>query len=96
MSAVISGTEAKQLIEKHDAILIDVRNPPEFARGSAPGATNVPVNTMTQMGKTHDTKKHLIVFCVSGARSSMAHMILQSMGFENVSNAGTLNNVLNG
>jgi len=95
MSAIISGTEARKLIESHNAVLIDVRNPPEFASGSAPGATNIPVNAITHMATQHDTDKHLIVFCLSGARSSMAHMILKSMGYENVSNVGTLQNFVN-
>lgn len=95
MSGIISGTQARQLMEDSNAILIDVRNPPEYASGSAPGAMNIPVNAITQMASQHDTDKHLIVFCLSGARSSMAHMILQSMGFENVSNVGTLQNFVN-
>lgn len=58
MRAIISGTQARQLMEDDDTLLIDVRNPPEFATGSA--------------------------------RSSMVKMILNSMGFQNVSNVGTL------
>jgi len=95
MKKIISGTEARKLIESHGAVLVDVRNPPEFASGTAPGATNIPVNSIPQMAKEHDTDKHLIVFCLSGARSSMAHMILDSMGYKNVSNVGTLQNFVN-
>lgn len=95
MNQIISGAQARQLMEDNNAVLIDVRNPPEFASGSAPGATNIPVNAMTNMPQSHDTDKHLIVFCLSGARSSMAQMILNSMGYENVSNVGTLQNFVN-
>ncbi|MDH5259615.1 MAG: rhodanese-like domain-containing protein [Gammaproteobacteria bacterium] len=95
MSSIISGTEARKLIEDHNAVLIDVRNPPEFASGTAPGATNIPVNSIPHIAGQHDPEQHLIVFCLSGARSSMAHMILKSMGFENVSNVGTLQNFVN-
>lgn len=95
MSEIISGTQARQLMEDNSAVLIDVRNPPEFASGSAPGATNIPVNAITQIASSHDSDKHLIVFCLSGARSSMAQMILNSMGFKNVSNVGTLQNFVN-
>lgn len=95
MNSIISGTQARQLIEDDNAILIDVRNPPEFAAGSAPGATNMPVNSITQMAKSHDEDKHFVVFCLSGARSSMAKMILNSMGYQNVSNVGTLKNFVN-
>jgi len=95
MNSIISGTHARKLIEDHDAILIDVRNPPEFAAGSAPGAKNIPVDAIAHMANAHETDKHMIVFCLSGARSSMAQMILKSMGFENVSNVGTLQNFVN-
>ena len=95
MSQIITGTQARQLMEDSNAVLIDVRNPPEFASGSAPGATNVPVNAITNMSQSHEADKHLIVFCLSGARSSMAQMILNSMGFKNVSNVGTLQNFVN-
>jgi len=95
MNSIISGTKARELMESKGAILIDVRNPPEFANGSAPGAINVPVNTISHMGQEYETDKHIILFCVSGARSSMAHMILQSKGFANVNNVGTLQNFVN-
>lgn len=95
MSAIISGTEARQLIDDHGAVLIDVRNPPEFAQGSAPGATNIPVDSIANMANTHDADKHYVLFCMSGARSQMAQMILKSIGFENVSNVGSANNFVN-
>jgi len=95
MSAIISGTEARALIEEKNAILVDVRNPPEFAAGSVPGATNMPVNAIAEMAKCHDEDKHFIVFCLSGARSNMAKMILNSIGYNNVSNVGTMQNFVN-
>ncbi len=95
MNTVISGTHARQLIDQNNAVLIDVRNPPEFASGSAPGATNIPVNAIPQMAAGYEKDAHLIVFCLSGARSSMAKMILDNMGFQNVSNVVSAKNFAN-
>ena len=95
MSDIISGTKARELIEKHNALLIDVRNPPEFASGSAPGAENVPVDAIAHLAKAHNPDTHIILFCMTGARSSMAQMILNSLGFENVSNVGSAKNFVN-
>ncbi len=95
MNDIISGTEARELMEKHDAVLIDVRNPPEYAAGSVPGAKNIPVNAIPEVAHEHDKDKHMIVFCLSGARSSMAKMILNSLGFQNVSNVGSVQNFVN-
>jgi len=95
MNSFISGTEARKLIEETGAVLIDVRNPGEYANGSAPGALNIPVNMIPHKAHELDADKHVILFCVSGARSAQAHMILQSMGFSNVKNAGGLQSFLN-
>jgi len=95
MSDFISGTEARQMIETQSALLIDVRNPPEFQAGTAPGAINVPVNLIPHKAKEINVSLPVIVFCRSGARSSQAQMILQGMGFVNVKNAGGLQDYLN-
>jgi len=94
MSEYITGTEARNLIETQGALLIDVRNPPEYADGSAPGAVNIPVSLIPHKANEMDPHRPLILFCRSGGRSSQAQMILQSMGFDDVKNAGGLNDFL--
>lgn len=95
MNGFISGTEARKMIKENGAILIDVRNPGEFANGSAPGAINIPVSMIPHKARELDAEKQFILFCVSGARSAQAHMILQSMGFNHVRNAGGLQHYMN-
>jgi len=94
MRQFISGSEVKRLIAEENAVLVDVRNPGEFANGSAPGAVNMPLNAIMQWGRELADDAHLILFCVSGNRSAQAQMILNSIGVSNVKNAGGLNNVL--
>jgi len=81
------------MLIKDDAYLVDVRTPQEFAGGSVKGAINIPLDKVqSQLTKFKD-KKHIIVFCRSGNRSSLAKSILAQNGFANVTNGGTLDNV---
>ena len=78
---------------KDGAYLVDVRTPQEFAEGSVKGAVNISLDMVqNQLSKFKD-KKHIIVFCRSGNRSSQAKLILEQNGFINVINGGTWNNV---
>ena len=95
MRPFISGTEARQLIDEHNATLLDVRNPNEFATGSAPGAINLPLHVLPIRAHELDSSKPVIVYCLSGARSAQAHMLLSNLGFTNVNNVGSLNNFIN-
>ncbi len=75
------------------AFLVDVRTSAEFASGTVKGAVNIPLDKIpNQLAKFKD-KKHIIVFCRSGNRSSQAKSILERNGFTNVTNGGTWNNV---
>jgi rhodanese-related sulfurtransferase len=75
------------------AFLVDVRTPGEFAGGHVKGSVNIPLNTIpTQLAKFKN-KKNIIVFCLSGGRSSQAKSILEQNGFTNVINGGTWNHV---
>lgn len=94
MSNFISGNEARNLIDNHEALIIDVRNPQEYSGGTAPGAINIPVSVLPHRAHELDADKHLIVFCRSGARSEQAKMILNSLGFDKVQNAGGLHNMI--
>lgn len=91
MPVFISGSEARQLVES-GAQLVDVRNPAEFANGAAPGAKNIPVHMIPHMAHELQTDKPIVVYCLSGGRSSQAQMILNSMGFNQVHNVGSLQN----
>jgi len=75
------------------AFLVDVRGPGEFAGGSAKGAVNIPLDTLSQHLNKFKGKKEIVVFCRSGNRSSSAKSILEQNGFKNVTNGGTWQNV---
>ncbi len=70
-------------------ILIDVREPSEFARGHANGAINIsPMEIMRGAKDLTDVPKdtELILYCVSGSRSNASINILRQLGFTNLVN----------
>ena len=88
----ISVTEAKQVLSDH--LIIDVREPAEFAAGQLPNAVNIPRGVLEFQINNHPafTGQHaanIIVCCQSGGRSALATESLHKLGYTNaVSLAG--------
>jgi phage shock protein E len=73
------------------AIIVDVRTRDEYAEGHYPKAINIPVNMLTsRLGELGAKDSSIVVYCASGARSSLAQSILKDNGFTNVANGGGL------
>jgi rhodanese-related sulfurtransferase len=81
----VSPTDAVRLINHEKAVLIDVREPAEFAAGHAAGARNVPLASL-EGGKNLPANKALplVVVCASGARSARAASQLRKAGYAQV------------
>ena len=94
-SAIFGKKDNSQLIEaiKEGAFLVDVRSPGEFSSGSVKGAVNIPLDRLQSQLAKFKGKKNIVVFCLSGGRSSQAKSILEQNSFGNVINGGTWNNV---
>ena len=72
-----------------ERIIIDVREPSEYARGHYGGAINIPPSKLLgELPELQDVPKdaQLIVYCLSGSRSNAAMHILSDRGFTNVIN----------
>jgi len=81
----LSTTDAVRLINQDKAVLIDVREPVEFAAGHAAGARNVPLNTLDgAKGLPTNKAIPLVVVCATGARSSRAAAQLRKAGYSSV------------
>jgi phage shock protein E len=80
--------DLKVIIEQ-GAFLVDVREPGEFAEGTAKGAVNIPLGSVATELTKFKGKENIIVFCRSGNRSGQAKTILEQNGFKNVINGGT-------
>jgi rhodanese-related sulfurtransferase len=80
----LTAQGAVQLINRERGVLVDVRDPAEFAAGHATGARNVPVDQLEQ--KLAATVKNktvpLLLMCATGARASRALATAKKLGYE--------------
>lgn len=79
----VNPGEATLLINREDAIVVDVREVDEFAAGHLPEAKNVPLGKLAErLGELEKFKdKPLIVCCASGMRANKACGELKKAGF---------------
>ncbi len=84
----VSTMEATQLINRQDALVLDVREQAEYAQGHILNARGLPLSKIeTRIGELAKYKsKPVIVYCASGNRSSAAATALRKGGFSNVVN----------
>ncbi len=84
----VSTLEATQLINREDALVLDVRETTEYAGGHLLGAKNMPLASIeARAGELEKHKaKPVIVVCADGGRASKAATILREKGFANVVN----------
>lgn len=84
----VSTLQATQLINREDALVLDVREVTEYAAGHMLGAKNVPLAAVE--GRAGEFDKHkakpVIVVCADGSRASKAAAALRAGGFANVVN----------
>lgn len=70
-------------------IILDIREPAEFAHGHIDSAVNIPPSILMSSDNNlaHIPKDaNIIVYCVTGSRSRIAQRILEQQGFTNVIN----------
>lgn len=85
--AEISVAEVKHDVQgRPPYLLIDVREPNEFATGTIPGAVAIPRGQLElQITKvTQDENQPIVCYCGGGTRSLFAAKQLATMGFKNV------------
>ena len=68
----VSTLQATQMINREDALVLDVREPAEFAKGHILGAKNVPLGDFERRAAELDKHKAkpVIVTCDSGSRAT--------------------------
>lgn len=77
--------QVRTLVE-NGAIIVDVREKPEFKIGHVKGALNVPLSELRNRISEIPRDKPVYVYCRVGQRSYNAVMVLQNLGFKNVVN----------
>ena len=90
----IECPDARVLVQRHGAQLVDVRTAAEHAGGSLPGSLNLQHDRVHTGVEKLDRSKPVIVYCASGARSAHAKSVLESLGFNHVHNLGSINKYL--
>lgn len=65
-----------------DQMLLDVRTPGEFKRGSIAGAVNIPLPELRERLTELEASKEILVFCQVGLRGHVAARILLQRGFQ--------------
>lgn len=73
------------------ALLVDVREPDEFAEAHARGAVNLPLSQI-QSGRlpAADKDAQIYVYCRSGKRAATAKILLENAGYKNITSLGGL------
>ena len=77
---------SKKIAELPDAPVIDVRTPGEFSQGHLNNAINYDISTSEFNTKiaSIDKFKPVLVYCLTGSRSTYAVRYMQSIGFKEV------------
>jgi glyoxylase-like metal-dependent hydrolase (beta-lactamase superfamily II)/rhodanese-related sulfurtransferase len=83
---------APEWLAEHDAQVLDVREPAEYAEGHVPGALSIPQAELALRLDEIPRERDLLVACRSGARSLASARFLKAMGYARITNleGGTL------
>jgi rhodanese-related sulfurtransferase len=82
----VNTLEATQMINRQDALVLDVREPAEYAQSHILNARGLPLSQIeARFGDIQKFKdKPVIVYCGSGNQSGAAAAALRKQGFSNV------------
>ncbi|MDP4527581.1 rhodanese-like domain-containing protein [Alkalimonas delamerensis] len=85
---LVSPTELTMLVNRQNAVVVDVRADVDFAKGHITGAKHMPLNDLVQ-GKAKGLEKlksnPIIVVCQAGVSAQKAAAALQKQGCTSVS-----------
>jgi rhodanese-related sulfurtransferase len=68
----LTPQQVKAALDANQILLIDVREPAEFAAEKISGAVNVPLSTFNPAGLPDADGKMVVLQCAGGKRSAMA------------------------
>lgn len=90
----VSPNQTVQLINRQQAVVVDLRESSEFQAGHIPAAINLPfIQLATRVAELEKFKdKPMVLYCALGQRSARAGVVLRRRGFDSVySLAGGVN-----
>lgn len=82
----VTAEDVQAMRDRGDAVvLVDVREPAEWAAGHVAGATAIPRGLLEfEVESKVPRDAQVVVYCAAGGRSALAADTLQQMGYENV------------
>ena len=89
-AGALTAQGAVQLINRQRAVVVDVRDPEEFAAGHATGSRNVPLDQLeAKLAATIKNKSlPVLIMCATGARAQRAVAIAKKLGYEQAQAVG--------
>ena len=77
----VPATNWKSWIEDNDGVLLDVREPMEWAMGTLPESTRISLSFLPGSLGQIEKERPVLVVCRAGNRSQLAAQFLQRNGF---------------
>ena len=81
----VSPELASEILERGEALAVDVRGPGERAQKFVAGSISLPLNHLAERAQELPRDRPLLVYCAGGYRSSIAASLLRQQGFTQVS-----------
>lgn len=81
---MVDPQTARRWIERGEAVIVDVREPHEFALERIQGATLVPLSAFDPRTIPDAAGKRLLLMCASGVRCGMASELLARTGYPEI------------
>ena len=84
----VDAARALKLSKSSRTVIVDVRNPDEYAAGHLPGARLLPVGEIAKRLSElpADKKTPLLLYCLAGKRSTQAVGVLKEEGYLRIYN----------
>ena len=83
----VSVEDLKAMRDRGESfVLVDVREPREWAISDLPGSVKIPLGTLPQSLDKLSQEDEIVVYCRTGGRSGNAVQFLQRMGFPKAKN----------
>ncbi|WP_166000109.1 MBL fold metallo-hydrolase [Bacillus sp. Cs-700] len=82
----VTTEELKDVYDKEDVYVVDIRKENEWNAGHIPGANHHMLGYLEDQAKDIPEDKTVVVHCQSGTRSAIGTSLLQSLGFKDILN----------
>lgn len=82
----VSVQQAKEMIDRGEVFIMDVRTQEEYDAGHIKGSTLIPVQVLDKRLNELPRDRKILIYCRSGHRSIQASEILVNNGFKEIYN----------